>query len=151
MSGMRLRRIVTAVAALVWPACRVFETVVNPTWGTRLSDAVAPLVAAVLLAIVVTSPAACRKYAARQPQHARARALTLEAVLTQLVHLAAKQERCEARQERAEDRQERCEKRVGYLFRTMAETAEEAGYSAPDKNETMPGGLRVIRLQGRPA
>ena len=149
MSGLGLRRAVGTVAALSWPACRLFETITHPPWGTRLSDALAPLVGCVMLALVLTSPAAHRRSAARGPRHARSSGLLMELVLFHVHSLSARMDRCEARQERAEAQQERGEKRLGHVLQLVNETNEEAGYCAPDHNETMPRGLRVIRLRTR--
>lgn len=149
MSGMEARRVIAAVAGLAWPACRLFETITHPPWGTRLSDTLAPLMACVILALVVTSPAAHRKYASRQPRHARTSGLMMDLVLIHLHGLAARMDRCEARQERAEADQECTSARLKGALEVMNEANQAAGLPAPDVDQTMPRGLRVVRLAGR--
>jgi hypothetical protein len=144
MSGMGLRRVIAAVAALAWPACRVFETTTHPPWGTRLSDTLAPLVAAVILALVLTSPAAHRKYVpGRQPRHARAPAVTMELMFAQLSRLSARISDLSLRCERSEARHDCTEARLRGALEVINETNEEAGYSAPDIDDTMPGTRRL--------
>jgi hypothetical protein len=149
MSGMEARRVIAAVAGLAWPACRVFETITHPPWGTRLSDTLAPLMACVILALVLTSPAAHRKYAhPRQPRHARTSGLMMDLVLIHLHGLAARMDRCEKRQELAETDQECTKARLRGAFEVINEANQAAGLPAPDMDETLPGTrkLRAVRL-----
>jgi hypothetical protein len=144
MSGMGLRRVIAAVAALAWPACRVFETITHPPWGTRLSDTLAPLVAAVILALVLTSPAAHRKYVpGRQPRHARAPGLTMDLVLAHVLHLSGRIGELHVKMERCEARQGRNEARLGRAIDIINEANRDAGLAAPDIDDTMPGGRRL--------
>lgn len=149
MSGLGLRRAVGTVAALSWPACRLFETITHPPWGSALSDAVAPLVGCVMLALVLTSPAAHRRSAARGPRHARSSGLLMDLVLIHVHSLSARMDRCEARQERTETDQECTKARLRGALEVMNEANQAAGLPAPDIDETMPGTgkLRVVRLQ----
>ena len=149
MSGLGLRRAVGIVAALSWPACRLFETITHPPWGSALSDAVAPLVGSVMLALVLTSPAAHRRSAARGPRHARSSGLLMELVLFHVHSLSARMDRCEARQEHCEAGQELTKARLDCYGRVINEANQVAGCPAPDMDETMPGTgkLRVVRLR----
>jgi hypothetical protein len=150
MSGMGLRRVIAAVAALAWPACRVFETITHPPWGTRLSDTLAPLVAAVILALVLTSPAAHRKYVpGRQPRHARAHGPAMELVAAHLLRLSGRVGDLSLRQERCEADQELIRARLDCYGRVINEANQVAGLPAPDMDETLPGTrkLRAVRLR----
>jgi hypothetical protein len=147
MSGMGLRRAVGILAALAWPACRLFETITHPPWGSALSDAVAPLVGCVMLALVLTSPAAQRKHA--QPRHARPHGLAMELVATHLLHLSSRVGDLSLRQERCEADQELIRARLDCYGRVINEANQVAGLPAPDMDETLPGTrkLRAVRLR----
>jgi len=150
MSGLALRRLTAALAALTWPAIRLFETITHPWWGSALSDAVAPLTAMVLLALVITSPAAHRRHF--EGGHAKGPAWLNNLLLAQVAKLRlevsgldTRVELCELREDRAEARIGRCEKRVDrgekrdkYMLRAMSKTNAEAGYSTPDPDGTGP-------------
>lgn len=143
MSGLVTRRVTGVVTALVWPACRIIESITHPPWGNGLSDAVAPLVAIVMLSLAVTNPAAHR-----HPRHARTAGLTMELVLAHLSHLSVGVGDLCGRMERCEARQERTDARLDCALQVINETNEEAGYSAPDIDDTMPG-TRKLRAVPR--
>ena len=147
MSGLGLRRVIGTVAALAWPACRLLESITHPPWGTRLSDALAPLVGCVMLALVLTGPAAHKRSAARGPRHARSSGLLMELVLFHVHSLSARMDRCEARQERTETDHECTKARLRGALGVINEANQAAGLPAPDIDETMPRGLRVVRLR----
>ena len=144
MSGLGLRRAAGTLAALAWPGCRVFETITHPPWGSALSDAIAPLVGATMLALVLTSPAAQRKH--QRARHARSSGLVTELVLTHLSHLSARVGDLDTRMGRCEARQEVTEARLNSAIGVINEANHVAGLPAPDVDSTMPHGLRVVRL-----
>ncbi len=159
MSGLRLRRAIAAAAALTWPAIRLFETITHPWWGNALSDAVAPLVAMVLLALVITSPAAQRRHS--EGGVAKGPAWLNHLVLAQLARLKlemsgldARVELCEIREDRAEAKIGRCEKRVERSEARLAgaigqidKANKVAGLSEPDGED--PPRLQIVRLSRR--
>jgi hypothetical protein len=137
MGGAGMRRLVFLSAA--WAAVFIIRSLLHPEWGGDLSGAGSAASLACGLSLMRPARRAARGTAARRrPRHARNPAMVTDLLAFQVARLVATVDLHGARLGRVNGRLDSHDAKFGFVFRTLAEMAEAAGFPSPDKEDTAP-------------